>query len=476
MHINVKAMKIPRYLSHYPIVGVDYEEKDAHAGDAKFLSLGLATWAKGYKDYSAKVFRLTHEGEDGEKWSRQSEELPLWRVLDLAILLVAQIQNVQSSLHEEMIGSEEEHEELKAFLRENYKEYMPRLMELKRLLLDGTKDKDINTTPNIFDFATSELSQDAILTWILSWADPSMKKKDESLHNVAQELVRTLLHKNDSFIVNSITVGRQWQNIDIWAEINEDIFLIIEDKTKTTIHDNQLERYQQIATEHYKESRAVHCAYVKTGNETKKIIDQILKTGYSVFERPDIIKCLSNYSGNSDLVWYFNNHLLALEEKTNSYKILPFTEWCWEAWEGFYKELERNLDIYDWSYVSNPSGGFLGIWWHFIPFEDINHDPVEMYLQIEQPEKLCIKISFDGERDLRSEVRWKYHQLLFETAKELNLNVHDPARFGNGNYMTIGVVDLADILGSGGTYDPNKTITKLKEYERLVSTCREKLL
>ena len=138
--------------------------------------------------------------------------------------------------------------------------------------------------------------------------------------------------------------------------------------------------------------------------------------------------------------------------------------------------MERNLDIYDWSYVSNPSGGFLGIWWHFIPFEDINHDPVEMYLQIEQPEKLCIKISFDGERDLRSEVRWKYHQLLFETAKELNLNVHDPARFGNGNYMTIGVVDLADILGSGGTYDPNKTITKLKEYERLVSTCREKLL
>ena len=34
-------------------------------------------------DISAKVWRYT-----GEKWSRQSEELPLHRVLDLAILIV----------------------------------------------------------------------------------------------------------------------------------------------------------------------------------------------------------------------------------------------------------------------------------------------------------------------------------------------------------------------------------------------------
>ena len=462
------------YLSHTPIVGVDYENQDASAGDAKYLSIGRATWAQGYKDYSAKVFRLTNEGLPNEKWSRQSEELPLWRVLDLATLLVAQIQKGKSKLNEKIVGSEEDFEELQAFLKENYGEYMPRLMELKRLLTEDSSAKEINSTPNIFDFATSELSQDAILAWILSWADPKMKEKDESLYEISLNLVRTLLNTDETFTVNSIEVGRQWQNIDIWAEINDDIFLIIEDKTNTTIHDDQLERYRKIAQDEYKGARKICGAYVKTGNETKKIIDQIKRMDYHVIERPDIIRRIEPYNGKSDLVQYFRNHLKAIEEKTNAFKVKPFTEWCWEAWEGFYKELESNLEIDNWSYVSNPSGGFLGIWWHFVSFEDVTEDPVEMYLQIEQPEKLCIKISFDGDRDLRSEARCKYHDLLFKTAKEMHLSIHDPARFGNGNYMTIGVVDLKDVL-KDNCFDKEFTISKLKEYEQLVSACRAKM-
>lgn len=80
-------MKIPTYLKHKPvIVSEDYENIDgrnAYDSDAKGLSLGLAQWNdRGKVDISAKVWRYT-----GEKWSRQSEELPLHRVLDLAILV-----------------------------------------------------------------------------------------------------------------------------------------------------------------------------------------------------------------------------------------------------------------------------------------------------------------------------------------------------------------------------------------------------
>ncbi|MBC5738793.1 DUF6530 family protein [Lawsonibacter faecis] len=79
-------MKIPTTLKHKPvIVAEDYEQIDGRAAyetDAKGLSLGLAQWNdRGKVDISAKVWRYT-----GEKWSRQSEELPLHRVLDLAIL------------------------------------------------------------------------------------------------------------------------------------------------------------------------------------------------------------------------------------------------------------------------------------------------------------------------------------------------------------------------------------------------------
>ncbi len=80
-------MKIPTTLKHKPvIVSENYENVDgryAYNTDAKGLSLGLAQWNdRGKLDISAKVWRYT-----GEKWSRQSEELPLHRVLDLAILV-----------------------------------------------------------------------------------------------------------------------------------------------------------------------------------------------------------------------------------------------------------------------------------------------------------------------------------------------------------------------------------------------------
>ncbi len=80
-------MKIPVTLNHKPvIVAEDYENIDgryAYHTDAQGLSLGLAQWNdRGKVDIAAKVWRHT-----GEKWSRQSEELPLHRVIDLAILI-----------------------------------------------------------------------------------------------------------------------------------------------------------------------------------------------------------------------------------------------------------------------------------------------------------------------------------------------------------------------------------------------------
>ena len=70
-------MKIPTNLKHKPVIVCEnYENIDgrnAYKSDAKGLSLGLAQWNdRGKVDISAKVWRYT-----GEKWSRQSEELPL---------------------------------------------------------------------------------------------------------------------------------------------------------------------------------------------------------------------------------------------------------------------------------------------------------------------------------------------------------------------------------------------------------------
>lgn len=85
--MEAENKKIPTGLKHKPVIVCEnYEEIDgrgAYHSDAKGLSLGLAQWNdRGRVDISAKVWRYT-----GEKWSRQSEELPLHRVIDLAILV-----------------------------------------------------------------------------------------------------------------------------------------------------------------------------------------------------------------------------------------------------------------------------------------------------------------------------------------------------------------------------------------------------
>lgn len=80
-------MKIPTNLKHKPVItSEDYNLIDGRltqTSDAQGLSLGLAQWNdRGNVDISAKIWRHT-----GGKWSRQSEELPFHRVLDLAILI-----------------------------------------------------------------------------------------------------------------------------------------------------------------------------------------------------------------------------------------------------------------------------------------------------------------------------------------------------------------------------------------------------
>ena len=102
--------------------------------------------------------------------------------------------------------------------------------------------------PNIFEIATKELSQDAFITWLLKWADDSCKNLDEDLHQCGKEFVSALIKKqnpNFSEFINKVEAGRQWENIDVWAEVNDKYFIIIEDKINSSEHSDQLKRYKE---------------------------------------------------------------------------------------------------------------------------------------------------------------------------------------------------------------------------------------
>src|SRR5206468_3502444 len=94
------------------------------------------------------------------------------------------------------------------------------------------------TRPNLFDFATSELSQDAFLCWLLSWAHCQQNANDAALHQTAVALLRKLLglHGIEAPGECELQIKRQHKDLDILVLVNGDIALLIEDKISASEH------------------------------------------------------------------------------------------------------------------------------------------------------------------------------------------------------------------------------------------------
>jgi hypothetical protein len=322
--------------------------------------------------------------------------------------------------------------------------------------------------PNIFEISTKELTQDGFVTWLLQWADPSNKQFDEKLFKCGNDFVKLLLKKQIKNVIdiNKVEAGRQWENIDIWADINEKYFIIIEDKIFTGEHSKQLERYKKISEKWCEDNkRELICIYLKTGTESKSSQNIVLKKGFSIVDRMEMLDFFKNYKINNNIYIDFIEKLDLLEKAEQKFETEKIKYWDWNSWTGFYHYLDTEFDITDWKYVSNPAGGFLGIWWHFLEWKNYY-----VYLQIEQG-NLCFKIG-EVYKDHRN-VRTKWYNILMKKAEEMNkTEIKKPVRFGNGTYMTVGIVKRKDWMGDDeDILDKEKIIKILKGYEKFLDKC-----
>lgn len=146
--------------------------------------------------------------------------------------------------------------------------------------------------PNIFKYATSELSQDAFLCWFIAWADKEQSKNDLFLHTTACCFVKELLEVSEDYEIKTVKVGRQWNNIDVWALVNDKYFIVIEDKKGTSEHSDQLKRYAEIARKKYEKSDIeVKLVYFKMEEQGK--YKNIEKAGFSIFTREKMLSILT---------------------------------------------------------------------------------------------------------------------------------------------------------------------------------------
>lgn len=213
-------------------------------------------------------------------------------------------------------------------------------------------------TPNLFNYATSELSQDAFILWLLDWANPQYREADEYLHAAAQTFIRALLDKQSDWTISTVECIRQKDHIDVLAIINNNIALIIEDKTNTGAHDEQLQRYSSTVREKYTRCTELHCVYYKSGNESFYTLNKLEKEylqyikensseQFKIFFKKmlrkdtlDILNLEAFSTSNAIFVDYIKN-LRKIQTWSDSYKDGKVVGlWGNTAWQGFYMALE----------------------------------------------------------------------------------------------------------------------------------------
>lgn len=102
------------------------------------------------------------------------------------------------------------------------------------------------TRPNIFNYAKKELSQDAVICWLLECCHSD----DDKYRQIGIDFVRFILD-NENIKEKDIELEKdsprsQYKNMDVYANIRVGktiIPVIFEDKTDTFLHDNQESKY-----------------------------------------------------------------------------------------------------------------------------------------------------------------------------------------------------------------------------------------
>ena len=238
------------------------------------------------------------------------------------------------------------------------------------------REENIAKMKNLFDYATKELSQDAFLRWLFE------------NHNCENESIKKAFRKLfDSFTANKfknkevthLKTVAQWKNIDIsiWFKVdNEEYLIVIEDKTGSDIHGDQLEKYNQKIKEHndYWKSRGeayrterylvnednIFKVFYKTNIIEQWEKSNAEKCGWTnIYDINDIYALFSDIDTDNEVLGYYKEHIKKIHSDANRH--LPPGEWGLISWHSFFNSYnsldciseKKEIDCYqnDYFYI-----------------------------------------------------------------------------------------------------------------------------
>ena len=229
---------------------------------------------------------------------------------------------------------------------------------------------------NLFTYATSELSQDAFLAWLFSHAIEGIEDCDPELTKCAKDFLYEFT--DDKFKGRDFWLTkapeRQFNKIDLLLTIkfndeDKEYKVIIEDKTYTSEHSNQLERYKEaiksqdisIDEEH------ILCIYYKTGLQSN--LDNVKSNNYKACVGKNVADFFDKYSNiKNDIFQNYRSFVKHICNQTDSWQNADIEKWDYHAKNGFFAHLKEQLNKKgyecDYAFEYNPAGGEYVLYQH----------------------------------------------------------------------------------------------------------------
>lgn len=341
---------------------------------------------------------------------------------------------------------------------------------------------------NLFYYATSELSQDAFICWICSFAFDS--SPDPVLKNCAIQLIKLFVPELSTVDFTLTRIDRQVAlstknrlDVLLTVEAVDKVYkIIVEDKTYTSEGDNQLQRYVDEATAKFP-GCIIRGVYYKTGFQCD--LSAAKDAGYTIINRKQLVSFMREFAHltTNQIFLDYYNYWNSYQNETELFQVLPLSQWGYKQIYGFYDYLKESSYFVDnelwfgYGYVPNQSKGFYGFWTGSNLYSiTINGKIYELYLQIETAtgeattSQICLKLSAQDKKPDWDQLRATRDHLVYtqEWTYKLNeFNFHKPKRLAMGRHMTIGVYDapLTD-------FDSIKTALELavQDYNKLLDT------
>lgn len=336
------------------------------------------------------------------------------------------------------------------------------------------KKRDAQLRPNLFRYATSELSQDAFICWLLESADQKYRRTCPELHAVGQEFVGMIFARHTasppSPCIQTVEIFRQEGRIDILAWVNQDIAIVIEDKVGTKQSRTQLGRYREHAeTQLGRPVSHILFVYIQSGDQSD--YSPVHLDGYAVFNRSDLLALFEGRIGTdaratNQILDDFAIRLRQIEDQVQSYAVKPVEKWGARARIGFVSRLKSELGVGQWDYVNNKAGGFYGYFGKRIRLDD-----GAMYLQVEmsaRENKLCIKIDVkDDDRTKHFGHRWS--KRCVADSRKQGLFVLKPGRIRVGQTMTVAKNEKPfPVTDEHGYVDITATVELLRSWQSFI--------